>query len=115
MDCPRCPFPNPVMLAKPTSLGYLRFWCERCKRTLNERAATPSNFLEVPNDIMFEVVLWRARHKLSVRDLAEMFLQRGFRSTHETVREWEVRFGPLLAEALAPQTASCLLLRSRFR
>jgi len=74
MDCPRCPFPNPVMLAKPTSLGYLRFWCERCERTFNGRTATPFNFLEVPTDIMFQVVLWRVRYKLSLRDLAEMFL-----------------------------------------
>ena len=74
MNCPRCPFPNPVMLTKSTSLGYLRFWCERCERTFNERTATPFNFLEVPTDIMFQVVLWRVRYKLSLRDLAEMFL-----------------------------------------
>ena len=49
---------------------------------------------------MFQVVLWRVRYKLSLRDLAEMFLQRGFSFTHETVRDWEVRFGPLLAEHL---------------
>jgi transposase-like protein len=76
MNCPRCPFPDPVTLAKPTRLGYLRFWCERCERTFNERTATPFNFLEGPTDIMFRVVLWRVRHKLSLRDLAEMFLQR---------------------------------------
>jgi putative transposase len=100
MNCPRCPFPNPVMLAKPTSLGYLRFWCEHCERTFNERTGTPFYFLEVPTDIMFQVVLWRVRYKLSLRDLAEMFLQRGFSFTHETVRDWEVRFGRLLAEHL---------------
>ena len=88
------------MLPKPTSLGYLRFWCECCERTFNERTGTPFNFLEVPTDIMFQVVLWRVRYKLSLRDLAEMFLQRGFSFTHETVRDWEVRFGPLLAEHL---------------
>ncbi len=78
------------MLPKPTSLGYLRFWCERCERTFNERTATPFNFLEVPTDVMFQVVLWRVRYKLSLRDLAEMFLQRGFRFTYETIRDWEV-------------------------
>jgi putative transposase len=88
------------MLAKPTSLVYLRAWCERCKRTFNERTGTPFNFLEVPTDIMFQVVLWRVRYKLSLRDLAEMVLQRGFSFTHETVREWELRFGRLLAELL---------------
>jgi putative transposase len=49
---------------------------------------------------MFQVVLWRVRYKLSLRDLAEMFLQRGFSFSHETVRDWEVRFGSLLAEHL---------------
>jgi len=88
------------MLPKPTSLGYLRFRCEHCERTFNERTATPFNFLEVPTDIMFQVVLWRVRYKLSLRDLAEMFLQRGFGFTHETIRDWEVRFGPLLSEHL---------------
>jgi putative transposase len=38
--------------------------------------------------------------KVSLRDLAEMFLERGFSFTHEAVREWEARFAPLLAEQL---------------
>ena len=46
------------------------------------------------------VVLWRLRYKLSLRDLAEMFLERGFVFTHEAVREWEERFAPLLTERL---------------
>ncbi len=36
----------------------------------------------------------------SLRDLAEMFLSRGFEFTHETVREWEARFAPLITEQL---------------
>jgi len=54
----------------------------------------------VPTDIALLVVLWRLRYKLSLRDLAEMFLTRGFTFTHETVREWEERFAPLLTERL---------------
>lgn len=100
MTCPRCAFPDTTMLTKPTGLGYLRFWCKHCERTFNERTGTPFNFLEVPTNIMFQVVLWRLRYKLSLRDLAEMFLLRGFSFTHETVRDWEIRFGPLLAEHL---------------
>jgi len=103
MSCPRCSFADTVLLPKPTSLGYLRLWCEHCRRTFNERSETPFNFLQVPTDIMFQVVLWRVRYKLSLRDLAEMFLQRGFHFTHETIRDWEVRFGPLLAEHLRSQ------------
>jgi putative transposase len=46
------------------------------------------------------VVLWRFRYKLSLRDLAEMFLQRGITVTHEAVQEWESKLAPLLSEAL---------------
>jgi transposase-like protein len=46
------------------------------------------------------VVLWRFHYKLSLRDLAEMFLQRGLVFTHEAVRGWEVKLAPLLSEAL---------------
>ena len=46
------------------------------------------------------VVLWRLRYKLSLRELVEMFLVRGYTFTHETVRDWEARFAPLIAEQL---------------
>jgi putative transposase len=46
------------------------------------------------------VVLWRLRYKLRLRDLAEMFLERGFVFSHEAVRDWEARFAPLLAAHL---------------
>ena len=52
----------------------------------------------MPTDIVFEIVLCRLRYKLSLRNLAEMYLLRGFEFTHEAVRQWEERFAPLLAE-----------------
>jgi len=57
----------------------------------------PYNDLEFPTDIVLLVVLWRLRYQLSLRDLADMFLERGFAFTHEAVREWEARCAPLLA------------------
>lgn len=45
-------------------------------------------------------MLWRLRYKLSLRDLVEMFLERGFEFTHEAVRDWETRFAPLIAQQL---------------
>jgi putative transposase len=54
----------------------------------------------VPTDVALLVVLWRLRYKLSLRDLAEMFLTRGFTFTHEAVREWEERVAPLLTGRL---------------
>jgi putative transposase len=47
-----------------------------------------------------EIVLCRPRYNLSLRNLAEIFLLRGYQFTHETVRDWEARFAPLLAEQL---------------
>jgi putative transposase len=46
------------------------------------------------------VVLWRLRYKLSLRDLVEMFAVRGYEFSHETVRDWEARFAPLLMTQL---------------
>jgi transposase-like protein len=45
------------------------------------------NYLQFPTDIVLLVVLWRLRYKLSLRDLTEMFLVRGYAFTHEAVRE----------------------------
>src|SRR5437667_12125124 len=46
------------------------------------------------------VVLWRLRYKLSLRDLAEMFLIRGRVFSYEAVRDWEAKLTPALAENL---------------
>jgi len=100
MNCPHCSSSLTSQLAEKTSLGYKMFHCLECKRKFNERTGTPFNFLEFPTDIVLLVVLWRLRYKLSLRDLAEMFLSRGFEFTHETVREWEARFAPLITEQL---------------
>ena len=48
---------------------------------------------------MLLVVLWRLRYTLSLRDLAEMVLARGFVFTHETVWGGEARFAPLLTRS----------------
>jgi len=68
--------------------------------SLSERTGTPYNHLQYPTDLVWLVVLWRVRYKLRLRDLAEMFLERGFVFSHEAVRDWEARFTPLLAERL---------------
>ena len=98
MICPHCQSPELRKLNQTTGLGYAEFRCGGCRRKSNERTGTPFNYLELPTDIVFEIVLCRLRYKLSLRDLAEMFLLRGFEFTHEAVRDWEERFAPLLAE-----------------
>ena len=100
MICPHCQSSQLRKLNQTTDLGYAEFRCGGCRRKSNERTGTPFNFLEFPTDIVFEIVLCRLRYKLSLRNLAEMFLLRGFEFTHEAVREWEERFAPLLAEQI---------------
>ncbi|GAC1562028.1 MAG: hypothetical protein NVS2B7_36210 [Herpetosiphon sp.] len=97
MTCPHCSATPATELTKRTRLGYRTFHCSVCRRQFNERTGTPYNYLEFPTDIVLLVVIWRLRYKLSLRDLAEMFLHRGFEFTHEAVREWETRFAPLVA------------------
>ena len=98
MNCPHCDSPTTKEQDQKTTLGYRLFRCSACKRRFNERTGTPFNFLEYPTDVVLLVVLWRLRYKLSLRDLAEMFLERGLVFSYETVREWEARFAPLITE-----------------
>ncbi|MEL6382452.1 MAG: IS6 family transposase [Cyanobacteria bacterium J06626_18] len=100
MHCPHCQSTHVSVLQRHTSLGYGMFRCKRCRRTFNERTSTPFNFIEVPTDIIFQVLLCRVRYKLSYRDVAEFFLLRGFQFTHETVRDWEQRFLPHFTDQL---------------
>ncbi len=100
MPCPYCAAPTTTEMRRRTTLGYRMFRCPACRRTCKERTGTPFNHLQVPTDIAVLVVLWRLQYKLSLRNVAEMFLTRGFTFTHETVRDWEERFAPLLTARL---------------
>jgi putative transposase len=94
MSCPHCQSTATVERPDRTELGYRRFRCRTCKRGFNERTGTPYNRLQYSTDVVCLVVLWRFRYKLSLRDLAEMFLQRGLSFTHEAVRDWESKLAP---------------------
>ena len=100
MPCPHCQSAETTKRSGPTSLGYARFVCKACRHRFNERTGTLFNDLQYPTDIVLNAVLWRLRYKLSLRDVAELLLVRGFSVTHETIREWEGRFAPLLAARL---------------
>ena len=100
MSCPHCAMTATAERPKRTALGYRTYRCLHCRRIFNERTGTSFNHLHVPTAVVLLVVVWRLRYKLRLRDLAEMFLARGFVFTHETVRAWEARFAPLLTEHL---------------
>ena len=105
MPCPHCGSSRTQEQAKKTSLGYRTFRCRAWGHRCNERSGTPFNATRarvpgVPTDSVSLVMLWRLQHTLSLRDRAEMFLERGFVFSHETVRAWEALVAPLLAERL---------------
>ena len=100
MTCPHCESTAPTERPDRTELGYRRFRCRDCRRGFNGRTGTPFNRRPYPTDVVCLVVLWRFRYQLSLRELAEMFLQRGITVTHEAVRAWESTHAPLLSEAL---------------
>src|ERR1700722_1459407 len=80
--------------------GFRRVRGRTCGKQFNERSAGLLNRTQYPSDIIALVVLWRLRYKLSLRDLAEMFLVRGILFSYEAVRDWEAKLRPALAENL---------------
>jgi putative transposase len=95
--------------------GYRRFRCHDCGnhdcgnhdcgnhdcgKQYNERSGTLLNHAQYPSEVIALVALWRLRHRLTLRDLSEMFLQRGIVFSHEAVREWEAKLAPVLADEL---------------
>jgi hypothetical protein len=53
-----------------------------------------------PKGIVFHVLFCRFCYKLSFRNLAELFLLRGFEFIHRAVQEWETRFARLPVKPL---------------
>ena len=100
MDCPHCSATATTERPALTAQGYRRYRCLTCKRDFNERTGTIFNRLQYPTDLVCLVVLWRLRYKLSLRDLAEMFLDRGIEFCHDAVHEWESKLANVLAEGL---------------
>jgi hypothetical protein len=103
-----------------TARGYRRFRCRDCGKRFNERSAGLLNRAQYPSDVIALVVFFRLRYKLSLRDLAEMFLLRGIEFSHETVRQWEALLTPTLISALrhrrgAPWTSTVSCSTSWFR
>src|SRR5271168_2971675 len=100
MDCIGCGSAAVIERPDLTAQGYRRFRCRDCGRQFNERSAGMLNRTQYPSDVIALVVLWRLRYRLTLRDLAEMFLQRGIVFSHEAVRDWEAKLTPVLAQEL---------------
>ena len=100
MPCPHCTSTVTRARAVHTQLGERTCRCPSCTRLFHARTGTPFTHLTLPSALVLQVGRWRLRSKRSVRDRAEMFLERGFTFPHAVVRTWEARFAPLLAQHL---------------
>ena len=100
MPCPYCQTKETKERKQKTKLGYKTFSVLVVNVNIMNETGSPYNFLEYPTEIVFLVVLWRLRYKLSLRDLSEMFIERGFEFTHQTVLNWEKQFAPLITAKL---------------
>jgi putative transposase len=100
MDCVACGSAAVTERPERTARGYRRFRCRDCGKQYNERSGGLLNHTHFPSDVIALVVLWRLRYRLTLRDLAEMFLLRGLVFSHEAVRAWEAKLAPALAGEL---------------
>jgi transposase-like protein len=73
-----------------TTQGYRRFRCRDCYKQFNERSAGVLNRASLPSDIIAFVVFCRLRYRLTLRDLSEIMLLRGFTVSHESIRRWGI-------------------------
>ena len=100
MDCVCCGSAAGAGRPEGTVQGYRRVRCRGCGKKVDERRAGAVNRARYPSDVIALVVLWRLRYRLTLRDLAEMFLLRGIVFSHEAVRDWEAKLAPVLAGEL---------------
>jgi putative transposase len=71
-----------------------------CGKQFNERSDGVLNRASLPSDIIAFVVFFRLRYRLTLWDLSEIMLLRGFTVSHECIRQWEAKLLPAMGEAL---------------
>src|SRR5882724_7329211 len=100
MDCVGCSSGAVTERSDLTEQGYRRFRCRDCDKQFNERSDGVLNRASLPSDIIAFVVFCRLRYRLTLRDLSEIMLLRGFTISHESIRRWEAKLLPVMGEAL---------------
>ena len=100
MDCIGCGSTAVTERPDLTAQGYHRFRCRECGKQFNERSDGVLNRASLPSDIIAFVVFCRLRYRLTLRDLSEIMLLRGFTVSHECIRQWEAKLLPVMGEAL---------------
>ena len=93
MNCPHCASENTRQMNKPTDLDYKRYYCRECCKEYNERTGTPFNYLTHRNEVVMLAVHYYYRFKVSLNDVVELMLMRGFNLSHQTLHNWVQKFG----------------------
>ena len=101
MDCVGCSSGAVTERPDLTAKGYRRFRCRDCDQQFNERSDGVLNRASLPSDIIAFVVFCRLRYRLTLRDLSEIMLLRGFTVSHECIRRWEAKLLPIRATPCA--------------
>ena len=100
MECVGCSSGAVTERPDLTAQGYRRFRCRDCGKQFNQRSGGILNRALLPSDIIAFVVFCRLRYRLTLRDLSEIMLLRGFTISHECIRQWEAKLSPVMGEAL---------------
>jgi len=93
MDCPHCRSKNTTKIKKKTVLGYLQYHCCGCGKQFNERTGTTLNFIEYSTEVVMMAVHYYYRFKVSLDDVVESMMMRGFHLSHQTVHNWVQTLG----------------------
>lgn len=70
------------------------------------KPASPFRYFNSSPEVIRLVVLMYVRFPLSLRNVEDLLFERGIDISHETVRHWWNRFGPMFAGDIRRQRAS---------
>jgi putative transposase len=82
-----------------TARGYRRYRCRDYGKQFDERSGEVLNRTCLPSDVIAFVAFCRLRYRLTLRDLSEILLLRGFTVSHEAIRDWEAKLLPVMGPA----------------
>ena len=76
---------------------------------------SPFRYFKTSPDVIRLAVMLYMRFPLSLRNVEDLLHERGIEISHETVRYWWNRFGPLFASEIRRRRAQGLRQVSRWR
>ena len=75
--------------------------------------SNPFRYFNSSPDVIRLVVMMYVRYPLSLRNVEDLLAERGIDISHETVRFWWNRFGPMFAaEFVSDASRTCAAIRS---